>query len=126
MEAVCAVKLKTQVLLLVFCCILYVHQPKLFIPDDSNFHFRLYDINDMNNIVKERFLSAILNANGRTKKVFTTTLLRFSYLLMLLLLGGDFEICPGPQTRYQTFARAGFKIVHQNARDILSNNYLLE
>ena len=80
----------------------------------------------MNNIVKERFLSAILNANGRTKKVFTTTLLRFSYLLMLLLLGGDFEICPGPQTRYQTFARAGFKIVHQNARDILSNNYLLE
>ena len=31
-----------------------------------------------------------------------------------------------PRTRYQTFARAGFKIVHQNVRDILSNNHLLK
>ena len=103
MAAVCAVKLKTEVLLLVFCSILYVHQPKLFIPDDSNFHFRLCDINDMNIIMKERFLSAILNANDQTKKFFTTKLPRFSYLLMLLLLGGDIEICPEPQNTLSDF-----------------------
>ena len=127
MAAVCAVTLKTPVILLVFCFILYIHQPRLFIPDDSNFHFGLYDINDMNIIVKESFLSGILNANNRTKKVCTTKLSRFSYLLLLLLLGGDREICPGPQNTLSDFRKSrGFKIVHQNVRDILSNHHLLE
>ena len=57
-----------------FCCILFVHQPRLLIPDNSNFFFGLYDINDMNIIVKESSLSGILNANNQTKKVFTTKL----------------------------------------------------
>ena len=127
MATVCAVMLKMPVILLVFCYILYVHQPRLFIPDDSNFHFGLYDINDMNIIVKESFLSGILNANNQTKKVFTTKLSRFSYLLMLLLLGGDIEICPGPQNTLSDFCKSrGFKIVHQNVRGILSNHHLLE
>ena len=69
MSAMSAVTLKTPVILLVFYCILYVHQPRLFIPDASNFHSDLYDINDINIIVKESFLSGILNANHQTKKV---------------------------------------------------------
>ena len=68
--AVCAIKLKTPVILLVFCCILYACLPKLFIPDYSNFHFGLYNINDMNIIAKETFLSGILNAHNQTKKVY--------------------------------------------------------
>ena len=122
-----AVTLKTPVILLVFCCIYYVHQPRLFIPDDSTFHFGLYNINDMNIIVKKSFLSGILNTNNKTKKVFTTKLSRFTYLLMLLLLGGDIEICPVPQNTLLDFCKSkGFKIVHQNIRGILSNHYLLE
>ena len=113
MATVCAVMLKMPVILLVFCYILYIHQPRLFIPDNSNFHFGLYDINDMNIIVKESFLSGILNANNQTKKVFTTKLSRFSYLLMLLLLSGDIEIRPGPQNTLSNFCKSReFKIVH--------------
>ena len=103
MAAVCAVTLKKPVILLVFCCILYIHQPRLFIPDHSNFCLSLYDINDMDIIVKESFLSGILNAHNQTNKVFTTKLPRFSFLFVLLLLGGDIEICPGPRTCHQTF-----------------------
>ena len=122
-----AVTLKTPVILLVFCCIFYVHQPRLFIPDDSTFHFGLYNINDMNIIVKKSFLSRTLNTNNKTKKVFTTKLSRFTYLLMLLLLGGDIEICPVPQNTLLDFCKSrGFKIVHQNIRGILSNHHLLE
>ena len=81
MAAVCAVTLKTPVILLVFYCILYVYQPRLLISDDSNVYFGLYDINDMNNIDKSS-LSGILNVNNQTKKVFRTKLSRFSYLLV--------------------------------------------
>ena len=127
MEAVCKVTLKMPVILLVFCCILFVHQPRLLIPYDSNFFFGLYDINDMNIIVKESSLSGILNANNQTKKVFTTKLSRFSYLLMLLLLVGDIEICLGPQNMLSGFYKSrGFKIVHENIRGILSNHHRLE
>ena len=46
---------------------------------------------------------------------------------MLLLLGGDTEICPGPQkTLSDFFTSRGFKIVHQNVRGIPSNHHLLE
>ena len=83
MSAMSAVTLKTPVILLVFYCILYVHQPRLFIPDASNFHSDLYDTNDINIIVKESFLSGILNANHQTKKVLATKLSRFSYFLLL-------------------------------------------
>ena len=77
-------------------------------------------------IVFESFLSGILNANNQTKKVFATKLSRFSYLLMLLLLGGDIEICPGLQNTLSDFCKnRGFKIVHQNVRGILSNHHLL-
>ena len=106
METVCSVMLMTPVKLLAFCCIFYVNQPISFIPDDSNFHYVLYDINDMNIIVKESFLSCILNTHNQRKNVFTTMLSRFSYLLILLLLGGDSEICLGARTRCQTFATA--------------------
>ena len=127
MEAVCAATLKTPVILLVFCCILYVHQPRLFVPDDSNFRFGSYDIDDMNIIVKESFLSGILNAHNQTKKGFTTKLSRFSYLSMLLLLGGDIEIHTGPQNMLSDFCISrGFKIIHQNVRGILGNHHLLE
>ena len=127
MAALCAVTLKTPVILLVFCCILYVHQPRLFIPDDPNFHYGLYDINDMNIIVKESFLYGILKTNIQTKKVFTTKLSRFSYLLMLLFLSGDIEICPGPQNTLWDFCKSRrFKIVHQNVRGILNSHHLLE
>ena len=61
----------------------------------SNFQFGLYDINDMNIIVKENFLSGILNAHNQTRSVFTTKLSRFNYLFTLLLLGSDIEICSG-------------------------------
>ena len=61
------------------------------------------------------------------KKVFATKLPRISYLLMLLLLGGDIEICPGLQNTLSDFCKnRGFKIVHQNVRGILSNHHLLE
>ena len=81
----------------------------------------------MNIIVKKSFLSRILNTNNKTKKVFTTKLSRFTYLLMLLLLGGDIEICPVPQNTLLDFCKSrGFKIVHQNIRGILSNHHLLE
>ena len=126
MAAVCLVTLKTLVILLIFSCILHVHQPRLFIPDDSNFHFGLHDINDMNIIMKESFLSGILNVNNQTKKVFTTKLSRFSYMFMLLLLSGDIEICPGPQNTLSDFYSRRFKIGHQNVRGILSNHHLLE
>ena len=106
MAAVCAVMLKLPVALLFFCCIFYVHQPKLLIPDDSNFHFGLYDIHDMNIIVKEIFLSGILNAHNQTKKVFTAKLSRFSSLFVLLLHDDDIDICLGPQNHYQTLAVA--------------------
>ena len=77
-------------------------------------------------IVFESFLSGILNANNQTKKFFATKLSRFSYLLMLLLLGGDIEICPGLQNTLSDFCKnKGFKIVHQNVRGILSNHHLL-
>ena len=77
-------------------------------------------------IVFESFLSGILNANNQTKKFFATKLSRFSYLLMLLLLGGDIEICPGLQNTLSDFCKnRGFKIVHQNVRGILSNHHLL-
>ena len=76
----------------------------------------------MNITVKESFLSGILNASNQTKQCFTTKLSRFSYLVMLLLLGGDIEICPGPQSTLSDFCKSkGFKIVHQNVRGILSN-----
>ena len=127
MAAVCVVMLKTLLILLVFCCILYVHQPRWFIPHDWNFHFDLYDINVMNIIVKESFLSSILNVHTQTKKVLTTKLSRFSYLFMLLLVGGGIEICPGPQNMFSDFCNSrGFKIVLQNVRGILSNHHLLE
>ena len=46
---------------------------------------------------------------------------------MLLLLGGDIEICPGPQNTLSDFCNSrGFKIVHQNVRGILSNHQLFE
>ena len=54
----------------------------------------------MNNIVKESFLPGILNAHNHTKNVCTAKLSRFSYLFMLLLLGGGIEICPGPQNMF--------------------------
>ena len=45
---------------------------------------------------------------------------------MLLLLGGDIEICPGLQNTLSDFCKnKGFKIVHQNVRGILSNHHLL-
>ena len=81
----------------------------------------------MNITVKESFLSGILNANNQTEKCFTTKLSSVSYLLVLLLLGGDIEICPGPQNTLSDFCKSkGFKIVHQNIRGILSNHHLLE
>ena len=81
----------------------------------------------MNIIMKESFLSGILNAHNQTKKVFTTKLSRFSYLFILLWLGGDIEICPGPQNTLSDICNnRGFKIVHQNVRGILSNHHLLE
>ena len=84
-----------------------------------------YDINNMNIIVKESFLSGILNAHNQTKKVFTTKLSRFSYLFMLLFLGGDVEICQRPQNTLSDFCNSrGFKIVHQNVRGILTNHHL--
>ena len=84
-------------------------------------------MNNMNIIVKESFLSGILNTYNQTKKVFTTKLSRFSYLFMLLFLGGDVEICQGPQNTLSDFCNSrGFKIVHQNVRSILSNHHLLE
>ena len=127
MAALCAVTLKTPVILLVFCCILYVHQLRLFIPDDINFLFCSYDINEMNIIVKESFLFGILNTQNQTQKVFTTKLSRFSYLFMLLLHGGDIETCQGPQNMLSEFFNSRrFKIVHQNVRGILSNHHLLE
>ena len=77
----------------------------------------------MNIIVKESFLLGILNANNQMKKAFTTKFSRF----LLLLLGGDTEICPGPQkTLSDFFTSRGFKIVHQNVRGIPSNHRLLE
>ena len=43
------------------------------------------------------------------------------------MLGGDIEICPGPQNTLSDFCKSsGFKIVHQNVRGILSNHHLLE
>ena len=60
----------------------------------------------MNIIVKESFLSGILNAHNQMKKVFATKLFRFSYLFTLLLLGGDFKYVWDPRTRYQTSAIA--------------------
>ena len=103
MAVVCGIKLKTPVILLVFCCILYVHQPRLFIPDDSNFPFGLYNINHMNIIAKESLLSCILSVNNQTRKVFTTKLFRFSYLL---LIGCDIEICQGPQNTLSDFCKS--------------------
>ena len=45
---------------------------------------------------------------------------------MLLLLGGDTEICPGLQNTLSDFCKnRGFKIVHQNVRGIRSNHHLL-
>lgn len=127
METLCAVMLMTPFKLLVFCCIFYVNQPISFIPDDSNFHYVLYDINDMNIIVKQSFLSCILNTHNQRKNVFTTMLSRFTYLLILLLLGGDIEICLGRQNTLSDFCNSrGFKIVHQNVRDILNNPHLIE
>ena len=84
-------------------------------------------INDMNIIVKESFLSCILNTHNQRKNVFTTMLSRFTYLLILLLLGGDIEICLRRQNTLSDFCNSrGFKIVHQNVRDILSNPHLIE
>ena len=81
----------------------------------------------MNIIVKEGFLSGILNAHNQTKKVFTTKLSRFSYLFILLLLRGDTEICPGRQNTLSDFCNGrGFKIDRQNVRGILSNHHLSE
>ena len=78
-------------------------------------------------LLKESFLSGILNAHNQTKEVFTKKLSRFSYLFMLLLLGGDIEICPGPQNKLSDFCNSRkFKIVHQNIRSILSNHHLPE
>ena len=68
MAGLCEATLKTPVILLLFCCILYVHHPRLLIPDDSNFHFGLYNINDMNVIVKGSFLSGILNVFTLSKE----------------------------------------------------------
>ena len=125
MAAVCAVMLKTSIILLDFFCFSCLHQPRSFIPDDSN--FGLLDINDMNIIVKERFLSDILNVHNQTKKAFSTKLSRFSYLFMLLLLSADIEICPGPQNTSSVFSNSrGFRIVHQNVRCMLSNHHLLK
>ena len=46
---------------------------------------------------------------------------------MLLLLGGDTEICPEPQNTLSNFCESrGLKIVYQNVRGILSNYHLLE
>ena len=46
---------------------------------------------------------------------------------MLLLLGGDIEICLGPQNTLSDFYKSrGFKIVHENIRGILSNHQILE
>ena len=55
----------------------------------------------------------ILNPHNQTKKVFTSKLFRFSYLFVLLLLGGDIEICAGSQNMLSDFWNSrGFKIVH--------------
>ena len=85
-SCVCSHAESMPVILLVFCCTLYVHQPRLFIPGHWYFHFGLYDINDMDIIVKESFLSGILNAHSQTKEVFTTKLSRFSYLCHFCLV----------------------------------------
>ena len=85
-SCVCSHAESMPVILLVFCCTLYVHQPRLFIPGHWYFHFGLYDINDMDIIVKESFLSGILNAHSQTKEVFTTKLSRFSYLCYFFLV----------------------------------------
>ena len=46
---------------------------------------------------------------------------------MLLLLGGDIEICLGTQNILSDFRKSrGFKIVHQNVGCILSNHHFLE
>ena len=56
---------------------------------------------------------SILNAHNQTKKVFTTKLFKFSYLFVLLLLGGDIEICTEPQNMLSDFWNSrGFKIVY--------------
>ena len=76
---------------------------------------------------RKYFLLGIWNANNQTKKVFTTHLSRFSYVLMLLLLCGDIEIWLGPQNTLSDFCKSReYKIVHQNVRGILSSHHLLE
>ena len=79
---------------------------KIIYSSRLNFPFGLYDINYLNIFVKESFLCGILNAHNQMKKVFATKLFRFSYLFMLLLLGGDFKYVWDPKTRYQTSAIA--------------------
>lgn len=43
-------------------------------------------------------------------------------LLLLLLLFGDIELCPGPEENLMALCKQkGFKLVHQNIRGLLSN-----
>ena len=68
----------------------------------------------------ESFISASLW--GFRRGFITYRVNRKCVILMLLLVCGDIESCPGPSI----FGQKGLKIVHQNVRGLLTNFHMVE
>ena len=80
--------------------------------------------------VKENFIYSSL-FTYKTLKCFDLKCRRKSMLLLLILLCGDIETQPGPESlsraQFQTFlSRKGLKIIHQNIRGLESNFEMLQ
>ena len=124
MAAVCAVTLRAIFYILAVLCCFSVSKPRFITPDEISITFGYDDMGS----VEENFICGSLHDVNTQKKVFNSRYSGSSYLLLLLLMSGDVELCPGPcgDDMSNFYNCKGLKIVHQNVRGLLTNLPLLE
>ena len=67
---------------------------------------------------EETFINSIIFSSICTGKEIYIKSWRKCLLLLLLLVCGDIESCPGPETMENVLQNKGIMIFHQNCRDL--------
>ena len=106
--------------ILVFCCF-KVFRPQFIKPDGISITLHRKDIFETS---KESFIFSSLFVY-RVRKPFLRYR-RKSLLLVMLLICGDIESCPGPTNIADFCHSKGLNVVHQNIRGLLNNFSNLE
>ena len=104
-----------------FLCYFAVFNPQMLQPDGLS--ITIYKAKCQQGIKEMITCSSLLISRCQRSQVSAR---RKSLFIILLLVCGDIESCPGPQNISDFCAQKGLKFVHQNIRGLLNNFSLLE